>query len=237
MAGTLYLLPVSLGDTPWDRYLPLHVRETACKLSRFIVENAKTARAELKRVGHPQPLRAVVIEEIPTKCDPASIDRLLMSLLQGIDMGLMSEAGCPAVADPGALIVRRAHELDIPVMPLVGPSSLLLGLMASGLDGQRFAFHGYLPAREPERSQRIIALEQESSRWGQTQLFIETPYRNKAMLDTLLKCCQPSTRLCIATDLTLPTQEIVSCRIEQWHARTLPQLDKRPTLFLLLSER
>jgi 16S rRNA (cytidine1402-2'-O)-methyltransferase len=149
----------------------------------------------------------------------------------------MSEAGCPAVADPGSLIVRRAHELGIPVMPLVGPSSLLLGLMASGLNGQRFAFHGYLPAREPERSRRIIALEQESSRWKQTQLFIETPYRNKAMLDTLLKCCQPSTRLCIATDLTLPTQEIVSCRIEQWQARTPPQLDKRPTLFLLLSER
>ena len=175
MSGTLWLLPVALGDTPWEHYSPPATREAVCRLSLFVAENAKTARAELKRIGHPVPLRELAIEQLPETPTAKDIESLLAPLLAGHDLGLMSEAGCPAVADPGALLVRRAHELGIVVKPLVGPSSLLLALMASGLDGQRFAFHGYLPAREPERSRRIAELESESARFRQTQIFIETP--------------------------------------------------------------
>ena len=235
MAGTLWLLPVALGDAAWDAYLPPATREAACRLSHFVVENAKTARAELKRLGHPTPLRELQIEQLPEKLTAADIERLLAPLLAGHDLGLMSEAGCPAVADPGALLVRRAHEIGIPVRPLVGPSSLLLALMASGLDGQRFAFHGYLPAREPDRSKRIAELEAESARQAQTQLFIETPYRNQALLAALLQACKPGTRLCIATDLSLESESIATRRIADWKKLATPALDKRPTVFLLLA--
>lgn len=235
MSATLYLIPVALGDVPWSLFLPAETREVAVRLQHFVVENAKTARAELKRMDHPTPLRELAIEELPQKLTPPDIDRLLSPLQAGHDLGLMSEAGCPGVADPGALLVRRAHESGIRVRPLVGPSSLLLSLMASGLDGQQFAFHGYLPAREPERSQRIIALEKDSRRLGQTQLFIETPYRNSALFQALLAACQGQTRLCVATDLTLPEETITTKTVAQWKKAAAPQLDKRPTVFLLLA--
>lgn len=236
MPGTLWLLPVALGDAPWERYLPPATREAVCRLSLFVAENAKTARAELKRIGHPVPLRELAIEQLPETPTAADIERLLAPLREGHDLGLMSEAGCPAVADPGALLVRRAHELGIAVKPLVGPSSLLLALMASGLDGQRFAFHGYLPAREPERSRRIAELESESARFRQTQIFIETPYRNHALFDALLLSCRPKTRLCLATDLTSDGEQISTRRIVDWKAAAPPDLDKRPTVFLLLAD-
>ena len=236
MPGTLWLLPVALGDTPWEHYLPPATREAVCRLSYFVAENAKTARAELKRVGHPLPLRELAIEQLPERLTTKDIEHLLAPLLAGHDLGLMSEAGCPAVADPGALLVRRAHERHIVVKPLVGPSSLLLALMASGLDGQRFAFHGYLPAREPERSSRIAELEGESSRFKQTQIFIETPYRNHALFNALLLSCRPKTRLCLATDLTSDSEQIATRRIADWKAATPPDLDKRPTVFLLLAD-
>lgn len=236
MSGTLWLLPVALGDTPWQDYLPAATRETACRLTHFVAENAKSARAELKRIGHPLPLRELTIEQLPEKPTPADIERLLSPLQAGHDIGLMSEAGCPAVADPGALLVRRAHELGLAVRPLVGPSSLLLALMASGLDGQRFAFHGYLPAREPERGSRIAELENESARLRQTQIFIETPYRNNALFSALLRACRPKTRLCVATDLTLSSEQIATRRIADWKAAPPPDLDKRPTVFLLLAD-
>jgi len=236
MAGTLWLLPVALGDTPWQNYLPAATRESACRLTHFVVENAKTARAELKRIGHPLPLRELAIEQLPETPAPADMERLLAPLLAGHDLGLMSEAGCPAVADPGALLVRRAHELGIAVKPLVGPSALLLALMASGLDGQRFAFHGYLPAREPERSRRITELESESARHHQTQIFIETPYRNHALFNALLSACRPQTRLCVATDLSLDSESIHTRRTADWKAGVAPDLDKRPTVFLLLAD-
>jgi len=236
-AGTLYLIPAPLGEVPWPQVLPAETRAIACRIGRFVVENARTARACLKWLGHPLPLRDLAIEELPAALDATRIEQLIAPLQQGSDLGLMSEAGCPGVADPGALLVRRAHELGIPVKPLVGPSSLLLALMASGLDGQRFAFHGYLPQREPERSQRIAELENESRRKRQTQLFIETPYRNMALLGALLKACQPATLLCVATDLTLPQERIVTQSIAQWRrpAGADFSLDRRPTVFLLLS--
>lgn len=238
MPGTLFLLPTQLGASDWPSVLPATTRETACRLRHFIVENAKTARAALKWLGHPVPLRELAIEQLPEALKPQDIERLLAPLLAGEDVGLMSEAGCPGVADPGALLVRRAHELGMPVKPLVGPSSLLLALMASGLDGQRFAFHGYLPQREPERSKRILELEKESRQKRQTQLFIETPYRNGALFETLLKACQPDTLLCIATDLTSSGESVATRRISDWKCRPASaDFARRPTVFLLLSER
>ena len=237
MPGTLYLVPAGLGDSPWESYLAPRTHSLACQLGHYIAENAKTARAELKRLGHPLPLRDIRIDEIPPQLDAKTIEHLLEPLRSGTDTGLMSEAGCPAVADPGALLVRRAHELGIRVVPLVGPSSILLGLMASGLDGQRFAFHGYLPARDPERSKRILELEKESARQQQTQIFIEAPYRNRALFDALLERCQQRTRLCLATDLTLASEQVTSLEIAAWRKREAPAFDKRPTIFLLLSAR
>lgn len=238
MSGTLYLLPTHLGEgAAWPAILPQGTRETACRLSRFIVEQAKSARAALKWLGHPLPLQALAIEALPESPTPAEIDRLLAPVQAGTDTGLMSEAGCPGVADPGALVVRRAHELGLPVRPLVGPSSLLLALMASGLEGQRFAFHGYLPQRDPERSRKIAELERESRQKRQTQLFIETPYRNGALLTALLSTCRPETLLCLACDLTLPTEHVVTRRIADWRSRPASAdfYAKRPTVFLLLA--
>ena len=237
--GALYLLPTRLGDIPWSLALPTGVREIACRLRHFVAENAKTARAHLKWLEHPLPLRELVIEQLPERLQPADIDRLLAPLRDGCDLGLMSEAGCPGVADPGALLVRRAHELKLPVKPLVGPSALLLALMASGLEGQRFAFHGYLPPREPERTRRIVELENASRQRQETQLFIETPYRNTALFDALLAVCRPETWLAVASDLTLPDEFIATRRIADWR-RWNPGgsfLERRPTVFLLLSER
>lgn len=236
MSGVLWLLPVALGDTTWNTYLPVASREAACRLTRFVVENARTARGELKRLGHPLALRELAIEQLPKTVMATDIERLLAPLHAGHDLGLMSEAGCPAVADPGALLVRRAHESGIAVKPLVGPSSLLLALMASGLDGQRFAFHGYLPARDPERSHRIAELETESARQRQTQIFIETPYRNRALFAALLLTCRPQSRLCLATDLTLAGERISTRRVADWKTAPPPDVDKRPTVFLLLAD-
>jgi 16S rRNA (cytidine1402-2'-O)-methyltransferase len=237
MAGMLFLIPSSLGPTPWAAYLPAETRDIACRLSRFIVENAKTARAELKRLGHPLPMREIRIEQLPERISPADAEFMLAPVLAGEDAGLLSEAGCPGVADPGALLVRRAHSLNIAVRPLVGPSSLLMALMASGLEGQRFAFHGYLPVREPERARRLVELEHESQRFDQTQICIEAPYRNDALLHSMLAVCQPGTQLCIATDLTTATEEIATYAIAEWRRRVAPKLDRRPTVFLLLSGR
>ncbi len=237
MTGTLYLLPTRLGASAWQLVLPAESREIACRLRHFVVENAKTARASLKWLEHPVALRELVIEQLPEPLKPVDIERLLAPLQAGNDLGLMSEAGCPGVADPGALLVRRAHELDIAVRPLVGPSSLLLALMASGLDGQRFAFHGYLPQREPERSKRIVELEKESRQKRQTQLFIETPYRNQALFDALTSACEAETLLCVATDLTLASETIATRRITDWRQRRPASADfsRRPTVFLLFS--
>ena len=185
------------------------------------------SRRKLKQVSHLFQFIEPLLEEFSAQGHAP--------LLAGHDLGLMSEAGCPAVADPGALLVRRAHELGITVKPMVGPSSLLLALMASGLDGQRFAFHGYLPAREPDRSRRIAELEAESARQGQTQIFIETPYRNLALFAALLAACKPATRLCVASDLSLASETVASRRIRDWKPLPPPALDKRPTVFLILA--
>ncbi len=238
--GTLYLIPAGLGDPAWQSTLPSHAREIVCALDCFIVENAKTARAELRRLGYPRPLQGVgmgVLPEHGTAQEIAAAHQaLLQPLLEGRSVGLLSEAGCPAVADPGAAMVRLAHARGIRVVPLVGASAILLALMASGLNGQRFAFHGYLPVAAAERRTALRELEEESRRRGQTQIFIETPYRNAALYQSLLQDCDPSTLLCLATNLTLPSEAISTRSIGAWRRREAPALAKQPTVFLLLAE-
>lgn len=236
--GTLYLIPNTLGDgddAALAAVLPAPVRERAGTLASYIGENAKTTRAFLKRVGTTRPIQEIEIRELNVNTPAGEVDKLLAPLLAGIDTGLVSEAGVPAVADPGALLVRRAHERGIKVVPLVGPSSILLALMASGLNGQSFAFHGYLPVDANERTKKLRELEQISRKGKQTQIFIETPYRNKSMLDALLATCAPSTLVCVAADLTLPSETIVSRAVAEWKKKPTPELHKRPAIFLLLA--
>lgn len=234
-AGLLYLVPVAVGESNPDSILPEEVQRIARRLRYFVVENAKSARVELKRIGITHPIREIDIRELPRQPSQADLDVLLAPLAAGQSAGLMSEAGAPAVADPGALLVHAAHAKGIRVVPLVGPSSLLLGLMASGLNGQRFSFHGYLPVREPERCKRIIELERQSHRELRTQIFIETPYRNAALFAALLETCRPDTLLCVASELTTSRESVATKRIDAWRAGPAPALEKRPTVFLLLA--
>jgi len=235
MTGTLFLIPVPLG--PVSPQGNLHAGVLACirPLRHFVVEQAKTARAFLKAAGTDLPLQELQLEELNEHTRADALDRLLAPLRAGHDVGLLSEAGCPAVADPGADLVALAQRENIRVVPLVGPSSLLLALMASGLNGQRFAFLGYLPAKDVDRNKALRELESESRKHRQTQLFIETPYRNRAMFDAVLQACQPATRLCVATDLTLPGESVRTQTIAQWKKQTPPEIERRPTVFLLLA--
>ena len=231
--GRLFLIPVPLGDSGIDLALPTPVRDCAKRLQHFVAENAKSARAFLKALPADTPLQQIDIKELNEHTPANSVRALLLPMLSGKDVGLVSEAGCPAVADPGASLVALAHLEGIQVLPMVGPSSLLLALMGSGLSGQNFAFHGYLPAKEAGRKQKIREMEQESRRHGMTQLFIETPYRNRQMFESLLAACAPETRICIATDLTSPSESIATHPCKEWLGRELPDIDRRPTVFLL----
>ncbi|SAK69564.1 tetrapyrrole methylase family protein [Caballeronia temeraria] len=238
MSGTLYLIPNTLGEGDADalaHVLPVPVRQQAAALAYYIGENAKTTRAFLKKVGTERPIQEIEVRELNVNTPPADIDKLLAPILAGTDAGLVSEAGCPAVADPGALLVRRAHQRGVKVVPFVGPSSILLALMASGMNGQSFAFNGYLPVDASERAKRLRELEQLSRKANQTQIFIETPYRNRAMLDALIAGCAPSTLICVAVDLTLPGETIVTRTAADWKKQAAPELHKRPAIFLLLA--
>ncbi len=234
-SGTLYLIPVPLGAVSPADSLPANVLERVRPLTHFVVENAKSARAFLKAVGTELPLQALQLEELNEHTMTEALDRLLTPLRAGQDVGLLSEAGCPAVADPGADLVALAQRENIRVVPLIGPSSLLLALMASGLNGQRFAFQGYLPAKEMERAKMLRELESESRKRRQTQIFIETPYRNRQLFDGILQACQPGTRLTVATDLSLPGESVLTRTIQQWKKLTPPEIERRPTVFLLLA--
>lgn len=233
--GTLYLIPCTLGDTPAAQVLPQHVIDIARKLKYFVVEHPKSARQFLSALKPERPIQSLHFTTLDEHTAPGDLAELLTPLLVGEDVGLISEAGCPGVADPGADLVSLAHRHGIRVIPLVGPSSILLALMASGLNGQRFAFHGYLPIPEAERNKTIVTLEAESARRQQTQLFIETPYRNEKLFSALLAHCRPQTLLCIASDITLPSEQIRTHSIAQWKSQPAPQLNKRPSLFLLLA--
>ena len=236
--GKLYLIPTNLADTfVATSILPDDVISTALKLDHYIAENAKTARAFLKAIGISRPLQEISIIELEKHLNSAENDStrtLIEPLLAGFDVGLVSEAGAPAVADPGAIVVAAAHVAGVQVVPLVGPSSILLALMASGLNGQKFAFHGYLPQDKPARVKAIIEFERESKEKGMTQMFIETPYRNAPLFLDLLAALHPSTRLCVATDLTGKNENVRTLNIARW--RSLGAIiEKAPTLFLFLA--
>jgi len=233
--GTLYLIPVPLGAVSPEMSSPASALARVRPLTHFVVENAKSARAFLKAVGTDAPLQALQLEELNEHTRTEALDRLLAPLRAGHDVGLLSEAGCPAVADPGADLVALAQRENIRVVPLIGPSSILLALMASGLNGQRFAFQGYLPAKEAERAKMLRDLESESRKRRQTQIFIETPYRNRQLLVGILQTCQPATRLTVATDLSLPGESVLTRTIQQWKKQTLPDIERRPTVFLMLA--
>jgi len=236
--GVLHLIPNTLGEMPAQQVLTPGVLSLVARLDYFIGENAKTTRAFLKNVGQTcplqRPIQEIEIRELHVNTPENALPDLLAPLLQGRDAGLVSEAGCPAIADPGANLVRLAHQHDIIVHPLVGPSSLLLALMASGLNGQSFAFQGYLPTDAAARAKRIGELEGRSRQERQTQIFIETPYRNHALFEALLRHCAPETRICVACDLTLPAQFVQTRSARHWRG-TLPDIQKRPTVFLLLA--
>ena len=226
MAGVLYAIPTPLGGAP-AAALPAPALEVVRGLRRFAVENEKSARAFLKAVGMPVPIASLEVAVL----DP---DAHLRALEAGESLGLLSEAGAPCVADPGAALVAAAQDAGIRVVPLVGPSSILLALTASGLEGQRFAFCGYLPREAEPRVRSIRELEARSRRERETQIFIETPYRNDALLAALLETCAPGTRLCVATELTLPDESVRTRRVGDWRAAR-PAIGKRPTVFLLLA--
>lgn len=230
--GTLYLIPTPLGATPPEQVLPAATRDVTVRLRSFVVEHAKTARAFLGQLPLRVPLQSLTLRELNEHTPAVHVPSLLAPLLAGEDVGLLSEAGCPAVADPGAELVRLAHQAGIPVRPLVGPSAILLALMGSGLVGQRFAFHGYLPVQADARQRALQALEQRAARDDAAQIFIETPYRNRAMWQAIVTACAPDTLLCVAADLTLPTQTITMRAVADWRDAP-PDLARRPAVFLL----
>lgn len=232
--GTLYLIPSSLGSGA-RIVLPESTLHELSRLTRFIVENAKSARRFLKAAGYPHLLQSIELQTLDEHTSESALPKLLEPLLAGLDCGLLSEAGCPAIADPGAMLVRRAHQHGIRVVPLVGPSAVLLGLMASGLNGQRFAFHGYLPVDREERRKKLQELERESQHRDGTQIFIEAPYRNGALLHAILDVCREDTLLCLATDITLATESIRTDTVKAWR-NAPPDLNRRPTVFLLYCE-
>lgn len=228
MAGILYAIPTPLGGTAADA-LPGSALAIVRTLRHFAVENARTARAFLNGVGLSCP-----IQELQISVLEKDFSRQITLLKAGSSLGLLSEAGCPAIADPGASLVAAAHRAGIRVVPLIGPSSIVLALMASGLEGQRFAFCGYLPREPQARRRRIGELEARSRRERETQIFIETPYRNDVLLGSLLEVCSPGTLLCVASDLTLPSEQIATRNIPDWRAAR-HAIGKRPTVFLLLA--
>lgn len=233
--GTLYFIPVTLGDDNIAKVLPPDVVTIAQQLDEFIVENEKTARHFLGTIKHSKPIRELVLKTLNEHTVDKDLPALLGSLMAGKDIGLMSEAGCPGIADPGAKLAALAHQKGIRVAPLVGPSSILLSLMASGLNGQRFTFLGYLPSDKAARITQLKEIEKHSKYVQETQLFIETPYRNQHMLEDILANCQSETKLCIACNISLSDEYIVTKRIKEWKQATLPDLHKKPTVFLLLA--
>ena len=232
-SGTLYLIPVTLGDDNIAQVFPPNVIAQTQKLEHFVVENEKSARQFLSLIKPHKPIRELQLELLNEHTDDKALPNLLKPLLAGHDIGLMSEAGCPAVADPGAKLVALAHQKNIHVVPLVGPSAILLALMASGLNGQSFAFLGYLPVDKAQRAQKLKEIEKRAQTHNETQIFIETPYRNQHMLEAILSICHANTRLCVASQVSLQDEMIVTKTINGWKQSALPDLNKKPTVFLL----
>jgi len=232
MYGTLYLIPTTMGECDLNRVLPSYNATIINSLKNFIVEDIRTARRFLKKVNREIDIDSLTFATLNEQTRATEFGDLLKPLLAGQDVGVVSEAGCPAIADPGADVVRLAQEKGIKVVPLVGPSSILLSLMGSGFNGQNFAFVGYLPIDPQERSKTLKNLEKKVFAENQTQIFIETPYRNTKLVEEIIRTCTPQTKLCIAADITLETELIVTKMLAAWK-RQLPDIQKRPTIFLL----
>jgi 16S rRNA (cytidine1402-2'-O)-methyltransferase len=231
--GRLYLVPNLLGVCPPERVLPAHTIEVARGLAHFVAENAKVARAFLKSLRVATPIQSVAISELNEHTPVSGVEALLGPALAGHDLGLVTDAGCPAVADPGARLVSAAHRRGVQVVPLVGPSSLLLALMASGLNGQSFVFHGYLPAKAEARIQALRRLEADALRDRAAHVFIEAPYRNEGLLEAIRTHCGSKLTLVVAADLTLDSEEIAALPIAQWRGRDIGRFNNRPAIFLL----
>lgn len=229
----LYLIPCTLGDTPIERVLPAHNRNVICGIRHFVVEELRTARRFLKAVDRDIDIDSLTFYEMGKHADARLFASYLAPLRKGESVGVISEAGCPAVADPGADIVAIAQGEGLRVVPLVGPSSILLAVMASGFNGQSFAFHGYLPIDGGERTRRLKQLEARAKAEKQTQLFIETPYRNARLFADILAACSPATRLCIAAGLTTEAEYIRTHTLKTWKQRGLPNIGKTPAIFLI----
>lgn len=230
--GTLYLIPVTLGDSPIEQVIPSFNTQLINEIDVYIVENIKTARRFLKKSGLLKEIDELTFFELNKRTHIAELSEFIKPIFDGKNIGIMSEAGCPGVADPGADIVALAQQKNIKVIPLVGPSSILLALMASGFNGQSFCFNGYLPKEQKDRVNKIKELERRVKTQQQTQLFIETPFRNDNILEDLLKNCFATTQLCIAVDITLPSERITTKTIEEWKKIKL-SLNKRPCIFLI----
>lgn len=231
--AALYLIPVTLGDTPINNVLPTYNKEVILGIRHFIVEEVRTARRFLKQVDHDINIDELTFYPMGKHADAALFSKYLDPLRKGEDVGVISEAGCPAVADPGADVVAIAQREGLKVVPLVGPSSILLAVMGSGFNGQSFAFHGYLPIAPSDRAKKLKQLESRSTAEHQTQLFIETPYRNHKIIADILSTCNPRTRLCIASGLTTDKEFIQSKTIKEWKQCTLPDINKIPTIFAI----
>ena len=235
MPGTLYLIPTVLAEPDSaPAVLPASVPARIADLKLFFVENLRTARRFIRAVAPSTVIDDLRLEQIDKDSAPDAVRRAVELVTAGTDAGVLSEAGCPGIADPGAALAAEAHRRGLRVVPLVGPSSLLLALMGSGLNGQSFAFHGYLPVERGARAQAIKKLEQHAQRNNQTQLFIETPYRNQALFADLLATLQPATLLCVACDLTAPTEYLVTKPVGEWRKAEPPALHKRPAVFLMI---
>jgi len=232
MDAALYLLPVTLGDTPVDKVLPAYNREVIRGIKHFIVEDVRSARRFLKKVDAEINIDELTFYPLNKHTSAEEVSGYLKPLEEGVPMGVISEAGCPAVADPGADVVAIAQRKNLRVVPLVGPSSILLSVMGSGFNGQSFAFHGYLPIEPGERTKRLKELESRIYTESQTQLFIETPYRNNKMAEEILRTCRPQTKLCIAANLTCDGEYIRTKSVKEWKGK-LPDLNKIPCIFLL----
>lgn len=230
--GSLYLIPTRLGDNPPLEVLPISIKKVIEQLDDYIVENEKTARRFIKRITPSKSQSALRLKTLNKYTQENELNSFLEPCHNGLSMGLLSEAGCPAIADPGSDIVSIAHENDIKVVPIVGPSSIILALMSSGMNGQSFTFNGYLPIDKHERKSSIKALEKRSYELNQSQLFIETPYRNNQMLKDLVTSLHKNTRLCVACDLTLPTEYIKTKTALEWKSNT-EDFHKRPSIFII----
>ena len=228
----LYLVPTSLGETDFNSILPAQNTEIVTALRHFIVEDVRTARRFLKKTNPAIDIDTLTFYTLNQHTSPEELSGFLKPMFDGNDMGVLSEAGCPAIADPGADVVAIAQRNNFTVVPLVGPSSILLALMASGFNGQSFAFVGYLPIQPAERAKTLRKLEGRAYSENQSQIFIETPYRNMKMLEEILQTCQPATRLCIAADITLSTEFIKTKTVKEWKHQ-LPDLNKRPCIFII----